>query len=524
MSVDGRFLIAAAIGVAVVLAALALRPIPWPAQGPAPGEADSGPLPWRTDLTPRDRERVRDLTAAPGAVAVAQPFEINSAGAATFTGSVSRNAFSNPSSNLSLEGLQAFALGNAIFRKLWVSSPSSTQASDGLGPIYNARSCQRCHLKDGRGHPPVDDQDDSTSLLLRVALTAETDDDVRARREGERLATPDPAYGGQIQDVAVAGVPAEGRVGLAYVEHEVQLSGGERVSLREPHFTLANPAYGPLHPSAVLSARVAQPMIGLGLLEAIHEGDLLDREDPQDADGDGISGRAQRVRDPESGEWRVGRFGWKAAAPSLRAQTGGAFLNDMGISSAVQPRASGECTLQQTACLAAPTGVQDAQGPFEATNEMLDLVVFYSANLAVPARRDVDDPQVLAGKGLFHEVGCAGCHRPNYVTRRDASRAAHQFQMIWPYTDLLLHDMGEGLSSETPVGQASGREWRTPPLWGIGLTEAVSGHTQLLHDGRARGLLEAILWHGGEASAARDRVMALAPSERRALLAFLRSL
>ncbi|MEO0421964.1 MAG: di-heme oxidoredictase family protein [Pseudomonadota bacterium] len=520
MSVNGRFLIAGAIGVAAALALVALRP----GSAPAPETAAAGPLPWRLDLTPQERERVHSLTVLPDVPASAQAFEVNSAGAATFTGSVSRNAFSNPSSNLSLEGLQQFALGNAIFRKLWVSSPSSTQASDGLGPIYNARSCQRCHLKDGRGHPPVDDQDDRTSLLLRVALTEETAEDVRARQDGERLSMPDPAYGGQIQDVAVAGVRAEGRVGLTYDEHEVVLNGGERVRLRKPRFTLANPAYGPLHPSAVLSARVAQPMIGLGLLEAIHEGDLLAQEDPDDADGDGVSGRAQRVRDPESGEWRVGRFGWKAAAPSLRAQTGGAFLNDMGISSAVQPRAAGECTAQQAACLAAPTGVQEAQGPFEATDEMLDLVVFYSANLAVPARRDVDDSQVLAGKGLFHEVGCAGCHRPNYVTRRDAAQPAHQFQMIWPYTDLLLHDLGEGLSSVTPVGQASGQEWRTPPLWGIGLTEAVSGHTQLLHDGRARGLLEAILWHGGEARAARDKVIAMTPDQRGALLTFLRSL
>ncbi|MEO0972498.1 MAG: di-heme oxidoredictase family protein [Pseudomonadota bacterium] len=489
---------------------------------PAP-EATS-PLPWRLDLSVEDRVRVHGLTTLPAPANVVQRFEENSAGAATFVGNLSPNAFSSPSSNLSLEGQQQFAVGNALFRKVWVSAPSSTHASDGLGPLYNARSCQRCHLKDGRGHPPVDEQDDTTSLLLRIALGEETPGQAQARARGEQLATPDPVYGGQIQDVAVAGVPAEGKVQLRYQTHEVTLGDGEVVTLRDPHFDLVDLGYGPMHPSAVLSARVAPQMIGLGLLESIHEGDIKALEDPEDRDGDGISGRAQRVRDPATGEWTLGRFGWKAGAPHLRAQASGAFFNDMGISSSLHSDGAGECTAAQGPCLQAPDGVQPDQGPFEATDEVLDLVVFYSANLAVPARRDVDDPEVLAGKALFHEVGCAGCHRPNYVTRRDATLEAHQFQMIWPYTDLLLHDMGEGLSSGTPVGQASGREWRTPPLWGIGLTKTVSGHMQLLHDGRARGLLEAILWHGGEAQTARDRVVAMAASDRDALLRFLASL
>ena len=480
-------------------------------------------LPWRGDLSAAERQRVAAALRLPADLATAQAFEAMSGGAGTSLANVSRNAFSRPATNLSLEGQQRFAVGNGLFRKVWVSSPSSTHASDGLGPLYNARSCQRCHLKDGRGHPPAHDDDDATSILLRLAVPP-TDADIEGFETGELVAATDPVYGGQIQDVAVPGLAAEGRVRVSYTEREVTLAGGDVVSLRTPTFELADLGYGPFVEGATLSARVAPPMIGLGLLEAIHEGDLERLADPDDGDGDGISGRVQRVRDPETGQWVVGRFGWKATAPSLKAQTAGAFFNDMGISSALHPAASGECTSNQRECLDAPGGVQPSLGPFEASDEVLDLVVFYSANLAVPARRDVDDGHVLAGKALFHDAGCASCHQPSFVTRLDAEQEEHQFQMIWPYTDLLLHDMGDELGSGGQVGRAAGNEWRTPPLWGIGLTEAVSGHMQLLHDGRARGLLEAIVWHGGEAEASRDRVVAMTPDERNALLAFLRSL
>ncbi|MEM9207906.1 MAG: di-heme oxidoredictase family protein [Pseudomonadota bacterium] len=484
--------------------------------------APADPLPWRDDLTADERRRVHEALAL-GAVSDEQPFEAMSGGAGTATTNLGRNAFSLPAKNLSLEGQQNFAVGNGLFRKIWVSSPSSTQASDGLGPLFNARSCQRCHLKDGRGHPPANRDDDATSLLLRLAVP-ETPADLEAISKGKALTATDPVYGGQIQDVAVPGLPSEGRVRVRYTEEDVALAGGEIVALRTPTFELESPGYGPLREDAVLTARVAQPMIGLGLLEAIHPGDLEALADPEDLNGDGISGRVQRVRDAVTGEWLIGRFGWKATAPSLRAQAADAFFNDMGISSSLHPAPFGECTSAQRGCLDAPNGVQPALSNFEASDEVLDLVVFYSSNLAVPARRRVSDPEVLAGKALFHDAGCAGCHQPNYVTRRDAEQPAQQFQMIWPYTDLLLHDMGDALGSHGQVGQADGNEWRTPPLWGIGLTEAVSGHTQFLHDGRARNLLEAIVWHGGEAEDSRDRVVAMSPEERRALLTFLESL
>ena len=205
-------------------------------------------------------------------------------------------------------------------------------------------------------------------------------------------------------------------------------------------------------------------------------------------------------------------------------QSAGAFSGDIGISTPDHPAHSGDCTPAQTDCLNAPHGAQADLGPEEAPEDVIALVTFYSQNLAVPARRDVDDPEVLAGKEVFYDLGCTSCHTPKFVTSRQAEGDAQKFQLIWPYSDLLLHDMGEGLADHRPVGDADGYEWRTAPLWGIGLTETVSGHTLYLHDGRARNLTEAILWHGGEAEVSRDGFASLDKKDREALLAFLGSL
>ena len=243
-----------------------------------------------------------------------------------------------------------------------------------------------------------------------------------------------------------------------------------------------------------------------------------------DADGDGISGRPAIVWSEAFDRPMLGRFGWKAGAPTVRAQSADAFRGDMGLSTTLHPAGAGECMAAQADCLAAPHGGEAAEGGVEVGDTALDLTTFYARNLAVPARRDVGDPQVLRGKAVFHRVGCADCHRPSFVTHRLEGGGPQSFQLIWPYTDLLLHDMGEGLADNRPEGRATGREWRMPPLWGIGLTETVSGHTQFLHDGRARSLLEAVLWHGGEAQAARDAVVAMPKADRDALIRFLESL
>ncbi|HET7715812.1 MAG TPA: di-heme oxidoredictase family protein [Bauldia sp.] len=479
---------------------------------------------YRDDLSEADRARVAAVTAPATDFSRPERFERMSAGAATSQATPNRDAFSHSLANLDFEGEQEFKLGNGLFRKTWVSSPSSTQASDGLGPLFNARACQECHLKDGRGNPPNGAAGRAVSMFLRLSVPPRTEAEREALRSKAMLRIPEPTYGGQLQNFAVPGLAAEGEMRITYEEVPVALNGGETAMLRRPFYSVHRPGYGPMADDVMLSPRVAPPMIGVGLLEQIHPADILANADPEDADGDGISGRPSMVRDAVTGELVLGRFGWKASTPDVRSQSADAFSGDIGISTPPAPDHHGDCTDAQPVCRGAPSGVQAQLGPVEAPDPVLDLVTFYSRNLAVPARRDVDDQEVLAGKALFYDFGCIACHRPKYVTRRDAPQKEHQFQLIWPYTDLLLHDMGEGLADHAPVGDASGREWRTSPLWGIGLTETVNGHSFFLHDGRARNLLEAILWHGGEAEATREAVVAATPNQRRALIRFLESL
>lgn len=471
----------------------------------------------RGDISPDDLQRVRQVTQLTTDFSKAEPFEAMSAGAATTTATT--DPFSQPSANMGFERKQDFKLGNALFQKLWVSSPSSTQASDGLGPLYNARSCQTCHIKDGRGRPPVGDED-AVSMFLRLARPARTDDERAAIRSHAVVNFPDATYGGQLQNQAVPGLKAEGKLSVTYTEQSVTLAGGEVVALRKPSYAISRLNYGPLGDDTTLSPRIAQPTLGLGLIEAIADEDILAGARP---DGE-VSGRPAWVRDHRSGAVKLGRFGWKAQNASVRDQAANALSHDIGISSPDVPNAFGDCTQRQADCLALPTGVQKRLGDVEAPSPVLDLMTFYTENLAVPARRKVDDPTVLQGKQQFYQAGCVSCHTPKFVTKRDAADSLHSFQLIWPYSDFLLHDMGEGLADGQQVGEASGSEWRTQPLWSIGLTQAVNGNGFYLHDGRARSLTEAILWHGGEAQKARDAFAALQKPDRQALLSFLESL
>ncbi len=450
-----------------------------------------------------------------------EKFERNQAGAATVRPTETTSAFSLPSANISFERELDFKVGNGLFKKLWVSSPSSTLASDGLGPLYNARSCQRCHLKDGRGHPPEGSEDSAVSMVLRLSVPGGPS---LAAVEEFLASQPDPGYGGQLQDFSVAGVSAEGRIGITYVEEELTLSGGEVATLRKPTVALRDPGYGPPHPDLMISARVAPQMIGLGLLDAIPASDIMANADPDDLDGDGISGRAQIVMSKSYGVPMLGRFGLKAGQPSVWEQSAAAFSGDIGISTTLFPDGFGDCTEAQSNCRAAPDGNTDIHDNAEISDEGLGLVSFYASNLGVPARRDIDDPQVLRGKRVFYDTGCIACHTPKFVTHRLEDQPEQSFQLIWPYTDMLLHDMGPGLADNRPEARATGQEWRTPPLWGIGLTKQVSGHTYFLHDGRARSLLEAVLWHGGEAEAQKQKVIDMPPEDRAALIRFLESL
>lgn len=467
-----------------------------------------------------ETRRVQAVTAPTQDFSAAEGFEKRPGGAATIPARADADAFSQPSGNMEFERELDFRLGNGLFKKLWVSAPSSTLASDGLGPLYNARSCQRCHIKDGRGHPPNGPDDKAVSMFLRVSIPGGVSPDGIK----DYLATqPEPTYGQQLQDFSLPGHPAEYQLQVTYSEVPVELSGGEVVTLRQPTYMAVNLGYGPLHPDAMLSPRVAPQMIGLGLLEAIPASDILANVDEDDADGDGISGRANIVWSVEFDQPMLGRFGLKAGSPTVNEQSSAAFSGDIGISTPLFPDPWGECTQTQTGCRTAPHGDGDARG-YEIDQKAMDLVTFYSRNLAVPERRNEGGPQVLRGKQVFYDTGCIACHTPKFVTHRLEDQPEQSFQLIWPYSDMLLHDMGPGLADNRPEARASGSEWRTPPLWGIGLTQQVSGHTQFLHDGRARSLLEAILWHGGEAQAQRDAVVAMPKADRDALVQFLESL
>lgn len=446
-------------------------------------------------------------------------------GEATSQGSTNnRNAFSNASGNLSLSKEFDFKIGNAVFEKLWVSSPASTKSSDGLGPLYNARSCGRCHMRNGRGHTPAENWpgDNAVSMLLRLSIPPQTEGHRELLASGRANVIPEPTYGTQLQDLAIKGHAGEGRMQIAYKKKTVTFADGETVALRAPSYRITDLSYGPLHPQTLVSPRIAPQMIGLGLLEAIPAQDILAKADPEDRDGDGISGRANRVWSLENNRSMLGRFGWKAGSPTILQQTAEAFAGDIGISSDLIRKSFGDCMPGQAVCRNAPHGESGKQP--EIKRSLLNLVAFYSRNIAVPRRRNARAPEARSGEAIFHNTGCAACHIPKLRTGQNSPDPNLRGQTIRPYTDLLLHDMGPGLADGRPEAQANGREWRTAPLWGIGLTKTVSGHTFFLHDGRARNLTEAILWHGGEAQAARDKFSRLSKRERDQLIAFLESL
>ncbi|MBI5774025.1 MAG: c-type cytochrome [Verrucomicrobia bacterium] len=418
-----------------------------------------------------------------------------------------RNAFSLPAHNLAGERRAAFFVGNSFFNQNWITAPGSPAARDGLGPLFNTRSCSACHFKDGRSRPPEPGQPMAV-MLLRISVPG-------AGAHGG--ARPDPVYGDQIQGDAILGVPREADVLVDYTEKPGTFADGEKYSLRHPRYRLENLGYGPVAKNLLTSPRTAPAMIGMGLLEAVPEAALRALADPEDNNRDGISGKINRVWSMAKKGMAVGRFGWKAEQPTVLEQTAGAFAGDIGITSSLAPEENH--TARQEVCVKQPNG-----GAPEASDRILHDVAFYGRTLGVPARRHWSDPRVRRGQVLFTELQCAACHVPELKTGDWPEFPELARQTIRPYTDLLLHDLGEELADDRPVFQAGGREWRTTPLWGIGLVERVNGHTFFLHDGRARNLTEAILWHGGEAEASREKFRALSRADRAAVIAFLESL
>lgn len=409
-------------------------------------------------------------------------------------------AFETPAPNLEGERLDQHLDGDVAFEDVFVTAPAPVNS--GLGTVFNNTACIRCHPRDGRGRaaePGVAQE----SIFLRVSIG---NDPVLGP-------IPAPGFGVQFQHRAVFGVEPEGTVDVHYQEETLAFGDGEVLTLRKPVFSIVG-SYEPLPPGLLTGARMAPAVFGRGLLEAIAEETIVGWSDEFDDDNDGISGRPNRVVDPLSGETRLGRFGLKANAPSLLVQNAGAYSEDMGVTNSVFPVESAFGQTQYDELL------DDA----EVDDQTLEDVTFYVQTLGVPARRDVDDEQVLLGESLFEQAQCAACHKSQVTTGDFADVPEVANQTIFPFTDMLLHDMGEGLADNRPDYLASGQEWRTPPLWGIGLTAVVQGRVELLHDGRARSFMEAIMWHGGEAEQARETVRRMPFEDRQALLAFLNSL
>ncbi|MFD1553968.1 thiol oxidoreductase [Putridiphycobacter roseus] len=419
----------------------------------------------------------------------------------------SENAFGHAMSSMSNDKELLFFVGNSFFNQNWVSAPASAKARDGIGPLLNAKSCSACHFKDGRGAPILSIDDNATGFLIRLSTGNNPD--------GSPI--DDPIYGGQFNDKSINGVKDEGVIHVNFEYTSGEFEDGTPYTLRKPIYSLIKLNYGALSPNIMMSPRIGQQMIGLGLLEAINSADILLNVDENDANGDGISGKANYVWDIESGDMQLGLFGWKAGQPSLKQQVAAAFQGDLGIKSYLFPNENH--TDNQPECLNLEDG-----GEVEIEKDDLEKTVLYASSLAVPARRNVADEDVIQGELLFSELQCIACHTNTFETGNSHVFSYLNKQLIHPYSDMLLHDMGTELSDNRPIFLAEGKEWRTQPLWGIGLIQTVNGHTYLLHDGRARNIEEAILWHGGEAETTKNRYKALPKTQRAQVLKFINSL
>ena len=428
-------------------------------------------------------------------------------GGATTIFDASSNAFSFAAPNMSQTEKNSFSSGHSFFNTNWVTAPATTTLVDGVGPFFNSRSCSGCHSTDGRGTPPSSPAEELDGLLFRLSIAGQD-------AHGGPLGHAE--FGTQLSNNAILGVTREGTVHVDYVTATGSYKDGSSYELRTPVYTFADLGYGAID-GIMYSPRLAQQLPGLGLLEAITVSDLQNLEDPADANGDGISGRINYVWNYQTNATEAGRFGWKANQPTLFQQTAAAALGDMGLTTSLFPYEN--LTGQQVGMYSSlPNG-----GTPEISDKILADMVLYCQTLAVPVRRNWTDVQVMRGKELFSQAKCASCHAPYFVTGTHTVPAISN-QPIRPYTDLLLHDMGAGLADNRPDFLATGSEWRTPPLWGIGLIKTVNKARFLLHDGRARTLEEAIIWHDGEGAFSKNAFISMNQIDRTALIAFLESL
>lgn len=414
--------------------------------------------------------------------------------------SATSTAFGNMFPGLTGYDIHVHELGDAVFGQTFVTAPAPIHS--GLGTIFNNTSCTNCHHNDGIGLPTAGEL--QSSLLMRISLPGE---------DAHGGPVPVPGYGVQLQDKAVFGKQPECKVNISYDYKTYSFADGETYELRTPTYTLSN-LYTPISGSYLLSPRLAPPMFGLGLLEAVPESEITDLQDPNDANGDGIKGRANYVWDSATNSRKLGRFGWKANTASILSQVAGAFNQDMGITTSVMP-------VENSFGQAQYDGLKDDP---ELPDSLLNAVKFYAQTLAVPARRNTTDAIIKRGLQLFVLAKCVNCHKQTLTTGINVAMPALSNQVIHPYTDMLVHDMGPGLADNRPDFLAGGRDWRTAALWGVGLFEIVNNPGYYLHDGRARTLTEAIMWHGGEAAQSTAYFSNLSKVDRDAVLKFLKSL
>jgi CxxC motif-containing protein (DUF1111 family) len=427
------------------------------------------------------------------------------------------DAFSRPGSQLDAEQLKQFVDGKAKFTQPWGVPPKASVVW-GLGPLFNEDRCSECHKFNGRARAPADGQAAEHGMVIRLSIPG---------RSEEGGPNPHAAYGDQLQNRGIPGVPAEGQAIFTYEPRAMTFADGEIVLLRSPRVRFTQLQFGELGPQTMTSARIAPAMIGLGLLEAVSEETILEIARGQ-AQSDG-GGKPNYVWDFERGQRALGRFGWKASQPSLRQQIAAALHGDIGATTSIFPDEN--CSPVQKQCREAPSasrcvrpGSCSAQDRPEALPGRLADITFYLQALAVPARRNIADPLAKQGEALFAQARCSTCHVPELKTGPKSSITSAAELVIHPYTDLLLHDMGDELADRRDDYEANGREWRTAPLWGIGLLPKVSGHSELLHDGRARNVTEAILWHGGQAERSREAFRAMSKDDREAIAKFVESL
>ena len=415
-----------------------------------------------------------------------------------------REAFAAPIPSLKLKKMRQFTGGRHLFRRSWTPAPSSVKSLDGLGPVFNRVSCSGCHVKDGRGRPP-EDGSKLRSMVIKLSMD-----------ENSEL-LPDPNYGYQLNDKAILGVPYEGKVTITYSKRDVFYKDKSKKTLSVPHYSFHSLSFGPLNPNTKYSGRVAPAVFGLGLIEAIKNEDIVKNEDILDINNDGISGKVNFLTDVPSNKKVLGRFGWKATRGTLLHHIAGAASEDMGLTSLIFPQQN--CMHIQKECTNQING-----GTPEISEKQINILQLYMQTLAVPRQRDAQNKDVIKGSKLFTKIGCENCHISTYRTGQHKDHEELSNRVIKPYSDFLLHNMGPELDDGLKEGKVESSEWKTPPLWGIGLVKIVNKHTRFLHDGRARSIEEAILWHGGEGLISKEKFLSLSAEERRTVLKFLSSL